>query len=601
MIRPALCAIGASLLLAAPAGASTYTPTTFLDEGTLVPGDCPPDAVADDCSFREAVMAANDTEDDGDVIVLAAGRYELNSNEADPANPVEIANESSGGTLLIRGAGARQTTIDANASEQDESRALTFAQNSDAELRDAAVTGGLVTGLSNGGAIKVRDSSDAEVLFTRVWLHGNHAGGDGGSISNRGKLTLVQSLVSGNTADGSGGGIENDDELTLINTTVSGNQAQGDQPLNSLSRQSEDDEGNGGGIDNDGDDREDDDVAGLAPGGAVAETEIPQEAPFLRAVNSTIAFNTAAGNGGGVSTAVADEENCEVTLAACDALAAVEGGPVARFQNTIVSDNSADGEDNCSGNQDADAGVYASSEGNNLEDGETCLFTAEGDQNAASGLAALADNGGGTDTHKLNDGSAAIDKALESACPAVDQRGTARPQRNGCDVGAFEREPATVQQEDPPVQQQQQQQPQPQGGQPEQTAPQCLDTAAPLTSFARSGLKVTSSAVTLKGTSQDQGAPCASGLQRVEVSLAKVSGTELNCRFIRRSNRFVLSPFRNCRSPILFRAAGTSSWSFKFKAKLAPGKYRAQARAYDAVRNKETPKKRQNIVTFTVK
>jgi len=35
--------------------------------------------------------------------------------------------------------------------------------------------------------------------------------------------------------------------------------------------------------------------------------------------------------------------------------------------------------------------------------------------------------------------------------------------------------------------------------------------------------------------------------------------------------------------------------------KLKPGKYRAQARGYDEVRNKETPKKRVNIVVFTVK
>ncbi len=83
--------------------------------------------------------------------------------------------------------------------------------------------------------------------------------------------------------------------------------------------------------------------------------------------------------------------------------------------------------------------------------------------------------------------------------------------------------------------------------------------------------------------------------------MAKVSGTDLNCRFIRRSNRFVLSPFQNCRQPIRFVADGTSQWQFRFRVKLKPGKYRAQARGYDQVRNKETPKKHQNIVTFTVK
>jgi hypothetical protein len=57
----------------------------------------------------------------------------------------------------------------------------------------------------------------------------------------------------------------------------------------------------------------------------------------------------------------------------------------------------------------------------------------------------------------------------------------------------------------------------------------------------------------------------------------------------------------NCRQPILFIADGTTQWQFRFRVKLKPGKYRAQARGYDEVRNKETPKKRQNIVVFTVK
>lgn len=83
--------------------------------------------------------------------------------------------------------------------------------------------------------------------------------------------------------------------------------------------------------------------------------------------------------------------------------------------------------------------------------------------------------------------------------------------------------------------------------------------------------------------------------------MAKVSGTDLNCRFIRRSNRFVLTPFINCRQPVRFVADGTTQWQFRFRVKLKPGKYRAQARGYDEVRNKETPKKRVNIVVFTVK
>jgi hypothetical protein len=104
----------------------------------------------------------------------------------------------------------------------------------------------------------------------------------------------------------------------------------------------------------------------------------------------------------------------------------------------------------------------------------------------------------------------------------------------------------------------------------------------------------------LVGRSRDRGDPCPSGVERVEVSMAKVSGTDLNCRFVRSANRFVITPFRNCRRPILFRAVGTTSWRFTFQGVLTPGKYRAQARGYDNAHNKETPKKRRNIIVFDV-
>ena len=55
-------------------------------------------------------------------------------------------------------------------------------------------------------------------------------------------------------------------------------------------------------------------------------------------------------------------------------------------------------------------------------------------------LGPLADNGGPTLTHALLAGSPAIDAADAGVCPATDQRGVARPQGAGCDVGAFELE-----------------------------------------------------------------------------------------------------------------------------------------------------------------
>ncbi len=56
-------------------------------------------------------------------------------------------------------------------------------------------------------------------------------------------------------------------------------------------------------------------------------------------------------------------------------------------------------------------------------------------------LGPLADNGGPTLTHALVAGSPAIDTADAGSCTATDQRGVARPQGAGCDVGSFELEP----------------------------------------------------------------------------------------------------------------------------------------------------------------
>ena len=58
-------------------------------------------------------------------------------------------------------------------------------------------------------------------------------------------------------------------------------------------------------------------------------------------------------------------------------------------------------------------------------------------------LGALADNGGPTRTHALLTGSAAVNAGTSTDAPATDQRGVARPQGAGVDIGAFEQGGAT--------------------------------------------------------------------------------------------------------------------------------------------------------------
>jgi Bacterial Ig domain/Right handed beta helix region len=103
------------------------------------------------------------------------------------------------------------------------------------------------------------------------------------------------------------------------------------------------------------------------------------------------------------------------------------------FTNTIIAGNASD---DC---KETSLGL-ASSVGPNLVGSGSCVVAT----GASPGLGALTDNGGPTPTMALAAGSPAIDAGDSGACPATDQRGIARPQGLGCDIGAFELEPAPV-------------------------------------------------------------------------------------------------------------------------------------------------------------
>jgi len=222
----------------------------------------------------------------------------------------------------------------------------------------------------------------------------------GGGIINSGTLMLTDSTISGNTAR-AGGGIINLGTLTITNSTISGNLARN----------------RGGGIFN----------ASLRP---------------LTITNSTISDNIVVradgGDGGGIYNGGTLLEITNVTMN--NNTAAIGGGirndTNAMLKNTIIANSPSGG--NCFGT--------ITSNGNNLDSGETCGFTGTGDlTNTDPLLGALADNGGPTLTHALVVGSPAVD-AVASGCPPphTDQRGLGRPVDGdgdgaaACDIGAFE-------------------------------------------------------------------------------------------------------------------------------------------------------------------
>jgi hypothetical protein len=122
----------------------------------------------------------------------------------------------------------------------------------------------------------------------------------------------------------------------------------------------------------------------------------------------------------------------------------------------------------------------------------------------------------------------------------------------------------------------------------------------PRTKLKRKGLSVRGGTVRLPGSSRDRGKSCPSGVDRVQVSLARVKGrTGVNCRFLRFRTGYAITDAQNCRRPVLFTPPAPPR-GFVFDLRLRPGLYRVQARGTDKARNKETPRKCRNIVLFEV-
>lgn len=249
-------------------------------------------------------------------------------------------------------------------------------------------------------------------------------GGDGGGIANLtgGVLRLDATTLSGNRsgdgatfmgtdgADGRGGGLFCVGDCTLNNVTVSGN-AVGTSAVGGVAQ--------GGGL--------------LVAGGTT------------RLRNVTVAGNTATGTGGGIARSA---------------------GTI-RPRNSLFAGNLGGSNPDCTS-----AGAGLVSEGYNLiRVNSGCATSFSGtDQEGTSALplepllAALAANGGPTETRALGSGSPAIDHGDPLGCASwnpvlaqdepllVDQRGAQRPTDGDgdatatCDVGAYEAPTA------PPVQ-----------------------------------------------------------------------------------------------------------------------------------------------------
>jgi hypothetical protein len=385
---------------AASAQAATYTVGTTED----LAGECAPESGT--CSLRqliehENVLPLRTESETPDGILVPPGTYELHLG----ALPIRQ-------TLLIDGSGARSTTVDVAASAPEAQRVFEVESRGSEKAPTAAISG--------------------------LTISGGTSGYFGGDIYNTAQLVLIDDSITAGSAL-SGGGVSNDatfgrtsesaGTLLVLDSLVSGNHANSG-------------EASGGGLQNHG-----------VPGGTAT----------LVLENSTVADNDASlgagiygfnseGEGANkvtvIDSTIAHNTTRAEPCTECEARGPGAGLLMAAGEanviNSILAFNSEEGTPtNCS---TLGSGKIGSPEtfGYNIDSGTDCNFTAVGDMAATNPrftTEAPQNNGGNTDTLYLEPNSPAIDKipATNVFCQGrTDQRGLARPQGSGCDIGAVE-------------------------------------------------------------------------------------------------------------------------------------------------------------------
>ncbi len=304
------------------------------------------------------------------------------------------------------------------------------------EQRDPAVNRTILSGnigdqenaADNSCHVVLADGVDTTAVLDGFTITGGHANADdlnpsnpenygGGLYNNSGSPSVTNCTFSGNTAIRYGGGVFSlDGSLTLTNCTFSGN--------SSLS----------------------------AGGGAVNENGIMTviRCTFSDNSDATLAgglFNfggmtvtdcTFSGNSGGTAGAISNNGSMAVTNCTFYGNSGSSAGSIYNLEDMAVT--------NCIfWGTDSAAGQVSGTGGGVL----TVTFSVtdiegEGNTTADPRLGPLADNGGPTQTHALLAGSSAMSSGTSAGAPATDQRGVARPQGTGVDMGAYEAEVGSV-------------------------------------------------------------------------------------------------------------------------------------------------------------
>ena len=431
----------------------------------------PNGCLVDDCSLREAIIAANTA---GGVtvheITLAAGTYATTRTGEGTENASAVGDLDVTARMIIMGAGAALTMIDGDALEHRvlhvrpgatltlvdltvangyavcgvssgagggvyveggifTADTVVFDENyaekggggiyadgaAELELVDVTLRSNRARVASHGGAVHV-NSATASLLATRAeFVENLSMGGDGGALYLTGGMSagLVDCTVAQNIAKrGAGIGVANA-ALSVDGTTI---------------------------VENMGTDR----GAGIAIIGASSTVSL---------VNSTLSGNSTTGDGGGAALSGATDITLwHVTVTGNSAGSAqqdADGGGLVVDGNveitaSVIADNtaSATGQDLSGTFVSGGYNVLGTGDGVTGFDTDSAGDVAGTDAAPVDArLAALGDNGGNTETHLPDQKSVALNLVPSGdLCAATDQRDLERPLGDACDAGAVEAE-----------------------------------------------------------------------------------------------------------------------------------------------------------------
>jgi CSLREA domain-containing protein len=432
-----------------------------------------------DCSLREAIQAANtDTQVDqcpagngNDTIVLPVGTYTLTlAGAGEDANTTGDLDIFDTDALTITGAGAGQTIINAGGID----RVFNIHPGAGTVVISGVTVFGGQTSNVGGGIC----SDDADLTLINVSIISNTAS-SGGGVYVDGSVTLIGGQIISNTADSGGGVYVNASSAAFTQTgasTIAHNVAfgttiidggggvyvywgnatlEGGQILSNTA-----DSGGGVYVGYGSATMEGGQIVGNkangAGGGAIVRSSFASlnvskgqivsntaliggglynRGGTLILVNTTVSRNTASMfRGGGLfseyssATSVLTYTTVASNTAASGAGGIeISGGGTVLLQNSIVAYN---GPSNCRGGP--------TSNGHNLEYGNTCHLTATGDITDTNPLLGPLIYDSSTWVHPLQEDSPAIDAGICVVGVTTDQRGVTRPQGSACDIGAYE-------------------------------------------------------------------------------------------------------------------------------------------------------------------